>query len=138
MQKNAMRNELSPTRSQCRKKLLILYPVDNLHTYFSTYVFLILSVWNFILQNQYVLAKLVNFEIIKLQEIGIRNSSLVSLFWWSHFYLLKNCICIFITRVHLYLTLCVFEKSALNVSVFVFVQKKFLDKGQFWLRAITK
>lgn len=74
-----VRNELSPTRSQCRKKLLILYPVDHLLTYFSTYIFS-----HFVLLKVYpiksILAKLGSFLINKLQEIGIRNSSLVSLF----------------------------------------------------------
>ena len=80
-----VRNELSPTRSQCRKKILILYPVDYLLTYFSTYVFS-----HFVLLKVYpiksILAKLGSFWISKLQEIGIQNFSLVSLFQWSHFF----------------------------------------------------
>ena len=55
-----VRNELSPTRSQCRKKILILYPVDYLLTYFSTYVFS-----HFVLLKVYpiksILAKLGSF-----------------------------------------------------------------------------
>ena len=112
------------------EKLLILYPVDHLPTYFSTYIFshfVFLKVFPI----KSILAKLGSFLINKLQEIGILEIPAWLASFNGHIFLLKNCICIFIKRVHLYLTLCVFEKSALNVSVFVFVQKKILDKGQF-------
>ena len=65
-----------PPGHSVEKKILILYPVDHLLTYFSTYIFS-----HFVLLKVYPITSiLASFLINKLQKIGIRNFSLDSLF----------------------------------------------------------